>query len=884
MAESALCQFPSSSAQLTALEQGLSVDELTRDAEDLTETAEKPPPPIRQDIVVHDVETWFKIRYLVATLCFWSFVVNYAMRININIAIVEMVNPMQAPDAVQINVPSFHDGDLLDVESDQRNNNSFSGTNFTFVEADACGRIIEPIGNLTVTHDPNKFDWDEQTQSLVLGSVFFGYITTQFLGGRVGELIGAKRVLGYPLFCAALLTLLTPLAAKMYGYGAVIGVRVLIGMAEGVSYPAAHALLSHWAPPLERSKMSSIIYTGAQVGTIGTLAPAGILMSAWGWEAMFYFFGLITFIWFVLWMVLVDDTPSQHWLISSQEKEYILNSLSKERKQGKQDPLPWKNILTSVPFWALLVAHMGNNFGKWVMLAQLPTYMKNILHFEIQAVKLIGAKRVLGYPLFCAALLTLLTPLAAKMYGYGAVIGVRVLIGMAEGVSYPAAHALLSHWAPPLERSKMSSIIYTGAQVGTIGTLAPAGILMSAWGWEAMFYFFGLITFIWFVLWMVLVDDTPSQHWLISSQEKEFILNTMPYVAMFVSAQVYGSYVDSLRTRGIVSTTMVRKVSNFIAQAGSGLCFVAVAYTGCDSLLSVAFFCLGEFFQGAVYSGYMANHLDLAPNFADALFGEPQILHRLIAYRNVSIVAPLLHSVDDYVNFEPKGDPKVIPKMLSGEVTGIWDVAEASSCFLFDSSVETLEAMEHMLYVTRSKNHFGYKIGVRDKEESSLDVIFSAAVFEDDIHFEYNFLEYLRNILDDASQRNISWDLLYMGYEAVLPMNHSKLNGSIHFARPDYTYGSYAYIITLEGARKLVNSPILRKVIPTDEFLPVMYNSHPIEALASKFPQRDLKALVIWPSLIWEKWLHRGGRKLGRTSDTGVQATSSSQIYSPTPQ
>jgi hypothetical protein len=35
----------------------------------------------------------FKVRHIVAFLSFLSFVVNYAMRININIAIVEMVNP-----------------------------------------------------------------------------------------------------------------------------------------------------------------------------------------------------------------------------------------------------------------------------------------------------------------------------------------------------------------------------------------------------------------------------------------------------------------------------------------------------------------------------------------------------------------------------------------------------------------------------------------------------------------------------------------------------------------------------------------------------------------------------------------------------------------------
>jgi hypothetical protein len=46
------------------------------------------------------------------------------------------------------------------------------------------------------------------------------------------EKLGGKLVLGVPLFTAGLLSFLTPVAAKELGYGAVIALRILIGMCE----------------------------------------------------------------------------------------------------------------------------------------------------------------------------------------------------------------------------------------------------------------------------------------------------------------------------------------------------------------------------------------------------------------------------------------------------------------------------------------------------------------------------------------------------------------------------------------------------------------------------------------------------------------------------
>jgi len=45
--------------------------------------------------------------------------------------------------------------------------------------------------------------------------------------------------------------------------------------------------------------------------------------------------------------------------------------------------VPWKHIFSSGAFWSLLFAHFGYSWGFHTMLVQMPTYMNNILEFNI---------------------------------------------------------------------------------------------------------------------------------------------------------------------------------------------------------------------------------------------------------------------------------------------------------------------------------------------------------------------------------------------------------------------------------------------------------------------------------------------------------------------
>lgn len=76
-----------------------------------------------------------------------------------------------------------------------------------------------------------EFEWDERVQGLVLGAFFWGYVVLQLPGGQMADRLGGKWLLGGSILGTALLTLFSPLAARLH-YGAFIACRALEGLFE----------------------------------------------------------------------------------------------------------------------------------------------------------------------------------------------------------------------------------------------------------------------------------------------------------------------------------------------------------------------------------------------------------------------------------------------------------------------------------------------------------------------------------------------------------------------------------------------------------------------------------------------------------------------------
>ncbi|KAM9676285.1 sialin isoform 2-T2 [Dama dama] len=235
-------------------------------------------------------------RYNLAFLSFFGFFVLYSLRVNLSVALVDMVD-----------------------------SNTTAKDNRTSYECAEHSAPIKVLHNQT----GKKYQWDAETQGWILGSFFYGYIITQIPGGYVASKSGGKLLLGFGILGTAVFTLFTPLAAD-FGVGALVALRALEGLGEGVTFPAMHAMWSSWAPPLERSKLLSISYAGAQLGTVVSLPLSGVICYYMNWTYVFYFFGIVGIIWFILWICLVSDTPETHKTISPYEKEYILSSLKNQ--------------------------------------------------------------------------------------------------------------------------------------------------------------------------------------------------------------------------------------------------------------------------------------------------------------------------------------------------------------------------------------------------------------------------------------------------------------------------------------------------------------------------------------------------------------------------
>lgn len=75
---------------------------------------------------------------------------------------------------------------------------------------------------------------------------------------------------------------------------------------------------------------------------------------------------------------------------------------------------PWKAIFTSVPMWALIIVHCGQNWGYWTLITELPTYMNDVLEYNLVDV----SKNLFYLLLILLILLNLNIRPSKRLYSY----------------------------------------------------------------------------------------------------------------------------------------------------------------------------------------------------------------------------------------------------------------------------------------------------------------------------------------------------------------------------------------------------------------------------------------------------------------------------------
>ncbi|XP_075977490.1 putative inorganic phosphate cotransporter [Anticarsia gemmatalis] len=292
-----------------------------------------------------------------------------------------------------------------------------------------------------------------------------------------------------------------------------------------------------------------------------------------------------------------------------------------------------------------------------------------------------GGKLPLQASLFFSGIASILTPWLTTWGGWKAACGCRILQGLAQAGTYPSIQSLVAKWVAVSERAMMSSYVYIGTTLGTVIGFQLGGFLgASSWGWPSAFYAVGVISLVACALLTVFGAATPMEHKTISEEEKNFILggtkesvrkpktpwkaiftskplwgahathiasgvsfvfffnqvpsyihyilginvknsgvlSSLPYVASFFTSLGFGWISDYCTNHNIVTVKNARRISNTIAQLGLAISLVCASYAN-SAAAAVTCLVVTMACHMGVHTGWMVNHIDLAPNFSGTL-------------------------------------------------------------------------------------------------------------------------------------------------------------------------------------------------------------------------------------------------------------------------
>jgi MFS family permease len=198
---------------------------------------------------------------------------------------------------------------------------------------------------------------------LVFSAFAYPYLLFQLIGGWVSDRFGACRTL---IACGLVWGAATVLTGTANGLVSLLIARVLLGVGEGATFPAATSAMSRWVVRAKRGFAQGITHGAARIGN--AVAPTAIVavMAAYGWRASFYFCAALSFAWVGLWAVSFTEHPAEHPRITEAE-------LAALPDPGKtKAAVPWAQLFRRM--LPVAIVYFCYGWTLWLFLSWIPQY------------------------------------------------------------------------------------------------------------------------------------------------------------------------------------------------------------------------------------------------------------------------------------------------------------------------------------------------------------------------------------------------------------------------------------------------------------------------------------------------------------------------------
>lgn len=138
--------------------------------------------------------------------------------------------------------------------------------------------------NLALPSIGDTFDLSHSEQGLIVSAFFLTYAAFQIPGGLLADRFGGVRIA-----CVALLlwSVFTGLTALAWSFAALLAIRFLFGIAQGLFPGAAYNTLNYRTVPENRMNATGWMQSSNAVGGILASLVGAALLALWDWRAMF---------------------------------------------------------------------------------------------------------------------------------------------------------------------------------------------------------------------------------------------------------------------------------------------------------------------------------------------------------------------------------------------------------------------------------------------------------------------------------------------------------------------------------------------------------------------------------------------------------------------
>ncbi len=234
--------------------------------------------------------------------------------------------------------------------------------------------------NISIIAGPMMEDLNlNKTQFGMLASFFsLGYALMQVPSGLLAEKFGPKKMLSIALVWWSAFTILTGVVKN---HGLLFAIRFLFGIGEAPMYPSNAVFNSYWFAKGEKGRASSVLLAGSYFGPVIAPVVTISIVNMFGWQAVFYIFGLIGIIIAALWVIISKDLPEQHKMVNEAERKYIMEN--RDVLNTEKTKAPWNIFLTRFSFYALAAQYFVVQFVVSLFLIWLPTYLTEQYHVKL---------------------------------------------------------------------------------------------------------------------------------------------------------------------------------------------------------------------------------------------------------------------------------------------------------------------------------------------------------------------------------------------------------------------------------------------------------------------------------------------------------------------